>query len=71
MSQDESSDSPHGRDTGAAWGAFSYLVAGVFLYGGLGWLLDWWLGTGFLLPVGIVAGAALGLYLVIRHIGST
>ena len=36
---------PRGGDP---WHAFSYLVAGVFLYGGLGWLADRWLGTSFL-----------------------
>lgn len=45
----------------------SYLIAGIALYGFLGWLGDHFLGTGFLLPVGIVAGAGLGIYLVIRR----
>ncbi|MDQ4006665.1 MAG: AtpZ/AtpI family protein [Actinomycetota bacterium] len=40
-----------------------YLVTGVGLYGLVGRLLDMWLGTSFLLPVGIVLGAALGVYL--------
>ena len=35
--------------------------AGVAL---LGWLADRWLGTGFLLPVGMLAGMALSLYVV-------
>ena len=33
------------------------------MYGLAGWLLDQWLGTSFLLPVGIVLGAVLGVYL--------
>ena len=48
----------------AAWTVLSYLITGPLLYGGLGWLLDTWLGTGFLAPVGIVGGMALALYLV-------
>lgn len=44
--------------------ASGYLLAGPALYGGLGWLVDHWLGTSFLLPVGIVAGAALSAYVV-------
>ena len=36
----------------------SYLIAGVVLYGFLGWLGDHFLRTSFLLPVGIVVGAA-------------
>ena len=48
----------------------SYLIAGVAFYGLLGWLGDHFLGTGFLLPTGIVAGAALGCYVVIRRFGA-
>lgn len=47
----------------------SYLIAGVLVYGGLGWLGDHVLGTGFLLPVGIVLGAAGGCYVIIRRYG--
>ncbi len=45
----------------------SYLVAGIGAYGFLGWLGDRFLGTGFLLPLGIVLGAALGIYVVIKR----
>ena len=47
----------------------SYLIAGVLVYGGLGWLADHYLGTGFLLPIGIVLGAAGGCYVIIRRYG--
>jgi F0F1-type ATP synthase assembly protein I len=42
--------------------AFGYVVSGVFLYGAAGWLLDRWLGTSFLVAVGILLGAVLGIY---------
>ena len=48
---------------GDPWHAVGYLSAGVLLYGVLGWLADRWLGTSFLVAVGILAGAGLGLYL--------
>jgi ATP synthase protein I len=48
----------------------SYLISGVGFYGFLGWLGDHFLGTSFLLPVGIVAGAALGCYVIIRRFGA-
>ena len=48
----------------------SYLISGVGFYGFLGWLGDHFLGTNFLLPIGIVAGAALGCYVVIRRFGN-
>jgi F0F1-type ATP synthase assembly protein I len=47
----------------------SYLISGVLVYGLLGWLGDHYLGTNFLLPIGIVAGAAFGVYVIIRHFG--
>jgi F0F1-type ATP synthase assembly protein I len=47
----------------------SYLIAGVVVYGFLGWLGDHYLGTTFLLPIGIVLGAAGGIYLIIRRFG--
>lgn len=49
----------------------SYLLAGVLLYGGLGWLGDRLLGTQWLLPVGLVLGAGLGIYTVIRRFAVT
>jgi F0F1-type ATP synthase assembly protein I len=49
----------------------SYLISGVVLYGGLGWLGDHVLGTGFLLPVGIILGAGFGIYLVVKRFGAT
>ena len=48
----------------------SYLISGVGFYGFLGWLGDHFLGTGFLLPIGIVLGAGLGCYVIIRRFGS-
>ncbi len=48
----------------------SYLISGVAFYGFLGWLGDRFLGTGFLVPIGIVLGAALGCYMIIRRFGS-
>lgn len=45
------------------WQAVGYLVSGVGFYGFLGWLADRWLGTSFLVAIGIVVGAGLGVYL--------
>jgi F0F1-type ATP synthase assembly protein I len=46
------------------WAVVSYLLAGVILYGGIGWLVDLWLGTRAFVGVGIVVGAAAGVWLV-------
>jgi hypothetical protein len=57
--------SAHPTETfqGDAWHAFGYPVSGVVVYGLIGWVLDRWLGTSFLVVVGIVLGAAFGMYL--------
>jgi ATP synthase protein I len=47
----------------------SYLLSGPLLYGTLGALLDLWFHTSVWLAVGIVFGAAAGVYLVIKRFG--
>ena len=54
---------PDEKPKGDPWHAFGYVVAGVAFYGLLGWLADRWLGSRYLVAVGIVGGAALGIYL--------
>ncbi len=56
-----------GSDAGLR--VLSMLISGLILYGGLGWILDSWLQTSWCLPVGIVVGAAAGVYLVIARYG--
>ncbi|MDP9823841.1 AtpZ/AtpI family protein [Nocardioides massiliensis] len=51
------------------WQAFSYLVSGVLVYGLLGWLADRWLGTSYLVAIGIVVGAGFGVYMVVKRFG--
>ncbi len=50
------------------WHAFGYLVAGVAAYGLIGFALDQWLGTSWLVAVGVVFGAVLGLYLTWKRL---
>lgn len=52
---------------GDAWHAFGYIVSGVALYGVLGWLADRWLGTSFLVAVGIILGAGLGIFMTVSR----
>lgn len=51
-----------GQPSGDPWSAFGLLVAGVAFYGILGWLLDRWWDTSFLVVIGILLGAGLGTY---------
>jgi F0F1-type ATP synthase assembly protein I len=54
---------PEEKPKGDPWHAFGYIVAGVAFYGFLGWLADRWLGTRYLVAIGILIGAALGIYM--------
>ncbi|WP_183095756.1 hypothetical protein [Nocardioides stalactiti] len=54
---------PEEKPQGDPWHAFGYIVAGVAFYGLLGWLADQWLGTRYLVAIGILTGATLGIYL--------
>ncbi|GAB3814314.1 hypothetical protein GCM10028820_10070 [Tessaracoccus terricola] len=49
----------------------SYILAGLILYGGLGWLGDHYLNTSWLLPVGLIVGLACSIYLIIKRYGRT
>jgi ATP synthase protein I len=49
------------------WAAFGYIVSGVAVYGLAGWGLGHWLGASWLIPVGVVFGAVLGVYMVIAR----
>lgn len=52
------------------WNVVSYLISGPVMFAGIGWALDRWLNTGFFVPMGILAGMALSLYLVWVRYGS-
>jgi ATP synthase protein I len=68
MSQQNPSAAPQDdRPKGDPWHAFGYIVSGVAVYGFLGWLLDRWFGTSFLVAVGIIVGAGLGIYLTFNR----
>lgn len=48
----------------------AYLVTGPALFGGLGWLLDRWLGTGFIVLLGLLGGMGLSLYVIWLRYGT-
>jgi ATP synthase protein I len=55
--------SPDDQPSGDPWHAFGYVVSGVAIYGVLGWLADRWLGTSFLVAIGILVGAGFGIFM--------
>lgn len=58
----QSDDSRQAEPKGDPWLAFGYLVAGIALYGFIGWLLDRWWDTSFMVVIGILLGAGLAIY---------
>lgn len=64
---DSPRESPEEKSQGDPWHAFGYLVSGVLMYGFLGWLADRWLHTEFLVVIGILFGAVLGIYMTIKR----
>lgn len=55
---------------GDAWAVTSSLIAGMAVWGGIGFLVDSWLGFRWLfLPIGLVVGVAGGIYLVYIRYG--
>jgi hypothetical protein len=49
------------------WAAFGYLVAGVLFYGLVGWVLSLLLHASYWIPIGILVGAALGMFMVFHR----
>lgn len=54
-------DTPPPQDP---WVAFGRVGGGVLFYGGAGFLLDRWWDTSFMVAIGVVVGAALGIFTV-------
>ncbi|MFU8852637.1 AtpZ/AtpI family protein [Micromonospora sp. SL1-18] len=68
-SADGPGDVPPGA--GQGWTALSYLIAGMLVWGFVGWLVDRWLDTrGIATGIGIVLGMAGGIILVVRKLGT-
>jgi F0F1-type ATP synthase assembly protein I len=65
---------PDGGDdngsSGIAWSIIGTLISGVLVWGGIGYLVDRWLGTdSVFLAIGLVVGAGASMYLVIVRYG--
>jgi|SRR5437762_9807980 len=68
---------PTPGDPGNLWGGMStgiqitaYLLAGLLVWGGVGYLIDWAAGTGKVFTaIGMIVGAAAGIYVVYLRYG--
>lgn len=57
---------PDGSEMG--WRALGYLLSGIIFWGGAGYLVDLWLGLPKVgLLVGMLVGAAAGMYLLFKQ----
>ncbi len=57
------------RDDIAVYSIVGYLLSGLLFWGGVGWALDKWLGTDYLVLAGLILGAGAALYLVWLRFG--
>jgi F0F1-type ATP synthase assembly protein I len=63
----EASNRALGLSTG--WNVFSYLIAGMAAYGGIGWLVGRAVHVSLLFPIGMVVGLAISVGYVIYRYG--
>jgi ATP synthase protein I len=50
---------------GTGWAIVSYLIGGMVLYGGIGWLVGRWTHIAAFFPIGLLLGIGLSLALVV------
>ena len=51
------------------WTIFGYLISGMFVYGGLGWVIGHWTRHPLIFPLGMLAGLTFSVWLVIYRYG--
>lgn len=47
------------------WQILSYMLGGMILYGGIGWLISHWTGIAVLFPLGMILGVGLSVAMII------
>lgn len=58
------------RGAGTAWSITGTLLAGILVWGGIGFLVDRWAGfDGLFLPIGMLIGLAGSIYIVYVRYG--
>ena len=56
-------------NAGTGWNVFSYLIAGMLCYGGIGWLIGHFTRTPLLFPIGMLVGLAISIGWIIYKYG--
>lgn len=62
MSPDSSEEAR--REQANAWNAVSLIIAGVAVWGGIGWIVAQWLDNKLFTMAGLLLGAGAAMYLV-------
>jgi ATP synthase protein I len=50
------------------WRILSYMLGGMILYGGIGWLVGQWTGVSVLFPIGMILGIGLSIVLIVFRV---
>ena len=66
--QEGGRDPSQPRPPGEGWTFLSYMIGGMILYGFVGWLAARWTGWPVLFPVGMLAGLASSIALIIFRV---
>jgi ATP synthase protein I len=61
---DQHPEPPRPRESDG-WQMLSYMLGGMILYGGIGWLIGHWTGISILFPLGMILGIGLSVALII------
>jgi len=67
--QDEAAALGRAGGLGTGWSVFSYLLAGMAAYGGIGWLIGRAVHVPLLFPVGMLVGLGISIAYIIHHFG--
>lgn len=60
-----------GPNPNDAYTVLAYLLSGLIVWGGIGWLADRWLGTEFLVLIGLLVGMGSSMYIVWLRYGKS
>jgi ATP synthase protein I len=63
-SGDQHPEPPQPREADG-WQILSYMLGGMILYGGIGWLIGHWTGISILFPLGMILGIGLSVAMII------
>ncbi len=68
MTSEEAAAQGRALGLGTGWTIFSYLIAGMAAYGGIGWLIGRAVHVWLLFPAGMLVGLAISLgYIIYRY----